>query len=174
MLSRLERQAKRVVVSGHDRKWDERSKILQRTPEMRGAAGRQRKLLVFSEHRDTLDYQHDKIAGVPGNHAAIVTIHGGTHRDERRRLQALLRSDPDACMLVATTVTVTRNEILYASNQGEKFVLAIVLVNDDGTTDGPYYLRRPFDREPDWGVASVNHELHELLRRSTPGAARWT
>jgi hypothetical protein len=42
------------------------------------------------------NYLHDKIAGVLGNNDAIITIHGGTHRDERRRLQALFRSDPEA------------------------------------------------------------------------------
>ena len=31
----------------------------------------------------------------------------------------------------ASTITVTRNEMLYAFNQGDKFVLAIVLVNED-------------------------------------------
>lgn len=66
----------------------------------------------------------------------------------------------------APTVTVTRNEILYAFNQAEKFVLAIVLVNEDNTAEGPFYIRNPFTREPDWGVASVNYELQELLRKA--------
>ena len=79
------KQAKAVVASGQDRKWDELSKILQNNPEMHDAAGRQRKLIIFSEHRDTLNYLQQKIAGVLGNADAIVTIHGGTHRDERRK-----------------------------------------------------------------------------------------
>lgn len=99
ILQGLERQAKAVVVSGQDRKWDELSRILQNTPEMRDASGRQRKLILFSEHRDTLNYLHAKIAGVLGNPDAIITIHGGTHRDERRRLQALFRSDPEVRVL---------------------------------------------------------------------------
>ena len=66
----------------------------------------------------------------------------------------------------AATITVTRNEMLYAFNQGDKFVLAIVLVNEDDSTEGPYYIRRPFDREPGWGVSSVNYNLKELLNRS--------
>ena len=52
----------------------------------------------------------------------------------------------------ADTVTVSRNEILYAFNQGDKFVLAIVLVNPDDSADGPYYIRNPFDQEPGWGA----------------------
>jgi superfamily II DNA/RNA helicase len=70
------------------------SKILQNNPEIRDAAGRQRKIIIFSEHLDTLNYLHGKIAGVLGNSDAVVTIHGGTHRDERRKMQALFRSEP--------------------------------------------------------------------------------
>jgi hypothetical protein len=66
----------------------------------------------------------------------------------------------------ASTVTVTRNEILYAFNQGEKFVLAIVLVGDGDTAEGPHYVRAPFDREPGWGVASINYNLSDLLERA--------
>jgi hypothetical protein len=67
----------------------------------------------------------------------------------------------------ATVITVSRNEIIYAFNQGDKFVLAIVLVGEDDSVDGPYYLRNPFDREPGWGVSSVNYELARLLASST-------
>ena len=101
-LQALEQQAKAVVVSGQDRKWDELSKLLQNDPEMRDADGRQRKLIVFSEHRDTLNYLHDRIAGVLGTPEAIVTIHGGTHRDERRKVQARFWFDPTVRVLVAT------------------------------------------------------------------------
>ena len=63
----------------------------------------------------------------------------------------------------AGTVTVTRNEMLYAFNQGDKFVLAIVLVGEDDAVDGPHYIRNPFEREPGWGVASINYNLSDLL-----------
>ena len=56
--------------------------------------------------------------------------------------------------------------MLYAFNQGDKFILAIVLVNEDDSVEGPFYVRRPFDREPGWGVCSINYELRELLRRA--------
>ena len=125
ILQGLEAQAKTVVASGQDRKWDELSKILQNDPLMcdqsRDAAGRQRKLIVFSEHRDTLNYLHAKIAGVLGNPEAIVTIHGGTHRDERRRLQALFRSDPKVRILVATD----------AAGEGVNLQNANLMVNYD-------------------------------------------
>ena len=66
----------------------------------------------------------------------------------------------------ASTVCVTRNEMLYAFNQGDKFVLAIALVDEDDRVDGPHYLRNPFDREPGWGVASINFNLADLVARA--------
>src|SRR5262249_1504763 len=66
----------------------------------------------------------------------------------------------------ASTVTVTRNEILYAFNQGEKFLMAIVLVGEGDAVEGPHYVRNPFDREPGWGIASINYSLNELLARA--------
>jgi hypothetical protein len=66
----------------------------------------------------------------------------------------------------ATTITVTRNEILYAFNQGDKFLLAIVFVNPDDSVEGPFYLRNPFQKEPDWGAASVNYVIADLLKRA--------
>ena len=66
----------------------------------------------------------------------------------------------------ADTICVTRNEILYAFNQGDKFVLAIALVDGDDSIDGPHYVRNPFDREPGWGVASINFNLSDLLARA--------
>jgi len=66
----------------------------------------------------------------------------------------------------AGTVCVTRNEMLYAFNQGDKFVLAVVLVSENDAVEGPHYIRNPFDREPAWGVASINFHLDALLDRA--------
>lgn len=66
----------------------------------------------------------------------------------------------------ATTITITRNEMLYAFNQGDKFVLAIAMVGEDGAIDGPHYIPSPFDREPGWGVASINFHLSDLLAKA--------
>jgi len=65
-----------------------------------------------------------------------------------------------------TTITVTRNEILYGLNQADKFILAIVLVDGD-QHEGPYYVRQPFTSEPDWAVSSINLDLDALLERAT-------
>ena len=65
-----------------------------------------------------------------------------------------------------TTITVTRNEILYGLNQQDKFILAIVLV-DGEAYEGPFYVTRPFTQEPDWAVTSINLDLDALLDRAT-------
>ena len=65
----------------------------------------------------------------------------------------------------AETVTVTRNEILYSLNKPDDFILAIVEFRDDDT-HRVSYVRRPFQREPDFGAASVNYALKDLLARA--------
>ncbi len=65
----------------------------------------------------------------------------------------------------AATVTVTRNEILYSLNKPEDFILAIVEFLEGGE-HRVHYLRQPFQREPDFGVTSVNYDFAELLARA--------
>ena len=65
----------------------------------------------------------------------------------------------------ATTVSVTKNEILYSLNKPDDFILAIVEFVDDGT-HRVHHLRQPFQREPDFGVTSVNYDFAELLARA--------
>ena len=155
ILKGLESKAKTVVASGQDRKWDELSKILQNAPEMRDASGRQRKLIIFSEHRDTLNYLHEKIAGVIGNHEAVVTIHGGTQRDERRKIQALFRSDPDVRVLVATD----------AAGEGVNLQCANLMVNYDLPWN-PNRLEQRFGRIHRIGQVEVCH-LWNLVAKET-------
>jgi superfamily II DNA or RNA helicase len=65
----------------------------------------------------------------------------------------------------AATITVTKNEILYSLNKPEDFILAIVEFLD-GETHRVHYVRRPFHREPDFGVTSVNYDFGDLLTRA--------
>jgi SNF2 family DNA or RNA helicase len=155
ILQGLEHQAKAVVASGQDRKWDELSRILQNNPAMRNADGRLRKLIIFSEHRDTLNYLHQKIAGVLGNTDSIVTIHGGTHRDERRRIQAIFRSDPEVRVLVATD----------AAGEGVNLQNANLMVNYDLPWN-PNRLEQRFGRIHRIGQQEVCH-LWNLVAKET-------
>ena len=65
----------------------------------------------------------------------------------------------------ADTVIVTANEVLEALNQGEKFILAIVRIDGD-RVDGPHYIRKPFEKELEGSVVSVNHSIKNLLKRA--------
>jgi len=65
----------------------------------------------------------------------------------------------------ADTVTVTRNEILYSLNKPDEFILAIVEFEGDDS-HRVHYVRRPFQKDPDFGVTSVNYNLPELLARA--------
>lgn len=62
----------------------------------------------------------------------------------------------------AESITVTRNEILYSIHNPENYIFAIVefLGND---THRVHYLCRPFNKEPEFGVVSVNYSFKELL-----------
>ena len=65
----------------------------------------------------------------------------------------------------AATITVTKNEILYSLNKPHDYILAIVEFVD-GTSQRVHYVRQPFQREPDFGVTSVNYGFAELLARA--------
>jgi SNF2 family DNA or RNA helicase len=155
ILGNLVEQARGVVDSGLDRKWDELSKILQNDPNMRDAGGRQRKMIVFTEHRDTLNYLDRKIGGVLGTPNAIVTIHGGTHRDERIKRQALFRSDPEVRILLATD----------AAGEGVNLQNANLMVNYDLPWN-PNRLEQRFGRIHRIGQNEVCH-LWNLVAKET-------
>jgi superfamily II DNA or RNA helicase len=65
----------------------------------------------------------------------------------------------------ADTVTVTKNEILYSLNKPEDFILAIVEFHPDGS-HRVHYIRKPFQREPDFAVTSINYDMKELIARA--------
>jgi hypothetical protein len=68
----------------------------------------------------------------------------------------------------ASAITVTKNEILTSLNKPEDFILAIV--EFAGETHKVHYVRRPFQREPDFGVTSVNYSFEDLIARAETAA----
>jgi SNF2 family DNA or RNA helicase len=64
----------------------------------------------------------------------------------------------------ADTITVTRNEILFSLNKPEDYILAIVEFLDQ-SNHRVHYVRIPFQREPDFGVTSVNYDFAELIAK---------
>ena len=120
-----------VRASGIDTKWTELRALLR--SEHFAAAGTDRssgagdgsppapKLIVFSEHKDTLDYVADRIAAELGRPEAVVRIHGGIKRHDRRSVQDRFRVDPTVRVLVATD----------AAGEGVNLQVANMMVNYD-------------------------------------------
>ena len=64
----------------------------------------------------------------------------------------------------ATTITVTRNEVYTAVKQADKFILAVVQVDEEGSY-GMWYISNPFRHEMDDNVVSQNYDLSALVAR---------
>jgi hypothetical protein len=63
------------------------------------------------------------------------------------------------------TITVTKHDLFYSLSKPEDFMLAIVEFLP-GDAHRVHYVRRPFQREPDFGVTRVNYDFAELLTRA--------
>jgi hypothetical protein len=120
-LRELEYLAARVRASGEDRKWRELSALLQDDARLRDGRGGVRKLIVFTEHRDTLDYLARRIAALIGRPEAVVSFHGGTPRKQRRDIRDAFNQDPEVQVLVATD----------AAGEGLNLQRAHLMVNYD-------------------------------------------
>ena len=68
----------------------------------RPAASPQQKLVVFTEHRDTLRYLQERITTLLGRQTSVVVIHGSVGREERLAAQEAFRHDPQVQVLLAT------------------------------------------------------------------------
>jgi len=101
-LRSLEAEAAKLKRSGNDTKWKELSEGILENPEMFDANKNRRKLVIFTEHRDTLNYLVEKLGLLLGNPNHIVTIHGQTPRERRRQIQEAFEQDPEVLILVAT------------------------------------------------------------------------
>lgn len=154
-LKKLERMANDVRTSGVDRKWDELSKLLQDNDNMFSSDGLREKLIIFTEHRDTLNYLANKIRSLLGKEEAVVTIHGGLLRDERRKVQELFNQDKEVRILIATD----------AAGEGINLQRAHLMVNYDLPWN-PNRLEQRFGRIHRIGQTEVCH-LWNLVSRET-------
>ena len=80
-----------VLRSGVDTKWSQLNRILD-DDLMVDAAGNRRKLIIFTEPKDTLHYLLDKVRARLGNPDAVDVIHGGVSREERRKVDRALHA----------------------------------------------------------------------------------
>ncbi len=155
ILKGLEKLARDVRNSGTDRKWDELSNLLQEKREMFDASGTRRKLVIFSEHRDTLNYLQEKIGNALGRPESVVVIHGAMGREERRNTQERFTQDKDAQILVATD----------AAGEGINLQRAHLMVNYDLPWN-PNRLEQRFGRIHRIGQTEVCH-LWNLVASET-------
>ena len=122
--------AEAVRNSGVDKKWIQLRGLL-RSEQLRTGKGENpegddtpsgpRKLIIFSEHKDTLDYVADRVAAELGRPGAVAVIHGGINRHDRRAIQDRFRVDPTLRVLVATD----------AAGEGVNLQVANMMVNYD-------------------------------------------
>jgi superfamily II DNA or RNA helicase len=101
ILRDLEARALRLKLSGRDAKWLELESILDDPIIWDSSTGLRRKLLIFTEPKDTLEYLAQKITSRIGDPAAVVVIHGGVAREARRAAIAAFNSDPLVRVMLA-------------------------------------------------------------------------
>jgi SNF2 family DNA or RNA helicase len=154
-LGELENLALRVRRGGKDRKWDELSKLLQNSAEMFDAGGHRRKLVIFTEHRDTLNYLISQITTLIGRPEAVVTIHGGMGREERKKAEEAFKQDVTVQVLIATD----------AAGEGINLQRAHLMVNYDLPWN-PNRLEQRFGRIHRIGQTEVCH-LWNLVAEET-------
>jgi hypothetical protein len=122
--------------------------------DLQAAAARAREIVMETERRlgfEPIDREHEKL---------------GYDIESRVPDEGRLRFlEVKGRVAGAATITVTKNEILYSLNKPDDFILAIVEFRENEAY-GVHYVRRPFQREPDFGVTSVNYDFAELLARA--------
>ena len=168
-LSRLEALAAEVRRSGQDTKWRELANLLGELFTPAGLAGEvaepgpipkpvpspRQKLVVFTEHRDTLNDLERRIGSLLGRPQAVVVIHGGMGREERRKAQETFLHDPDVQVLLATD----------AAGEGINLQRAHLMVNYDLPWN-PNRLEQRFGRIHRIGQTEVCH-LWNLVAEET-------
>ncbi len=155
ILQKLEALAWQVRNQPTDRKWEELSKLLQNEAEMFEANGYRRKLIIFTEHRDTLNYLVERISALLGRAEAVATIHGGTPRAKRKKIQAEFTHDTVIQILVATD----------AAGEGINLQRAHLMINYDLPWN-PNRLEQRFGRIHRIGQTEVCH-LWNLVAEET-------
>jgi superfamily II DNA/RNA helicase len=101
VLRDLEKLADRLRKSGQDAKCRQLGEILDKPPMVEEGTGLRRKLLIFTEPRDTLEYLADKIRQRIGKSEVVAIIHGGVPRDVRKATIAAFNEDPEVRVLIA-------------------------------------------------------------------------
>ena len=153
-LKRLEGLAQRVLLSDQDTKWVELRRILK-DDMLRDAEGHRRKLIVFTEARDTLEYLQEKISNYLGMPDAVAVIHGGVTRSVRREIIQRFMQDQSLIVLLAND----------AAGEGVNLQRANLMVNYDLPWN-PNRIEQRFGRIHRIGQTEVCH-LWNLVASDT-------
>jgi SNF2 family DNA or RNA helicase len=175
ILKGLESLASKVRRSGEDRKWRELANLLTEifTPaaiadhfaeatvpyghddKQKILTSPRQKIVIFSEHRDTLNYLEQRIKSLLGRESALVTIHGGMGREHRLKMQESFKFDPEVQVLLATD----------AAGEGINLQRAHLMVNYDLPWN-PNRIEQRFGRIHRIGQTKVCH-LWNLVAEET-------
>lgn len=176
-LTQLEGLASSIRRSGEDRKWRELASLIgeiftptviknafaeERAPYDAGVpeppkpvSSSSQKLVIFTEHRDTLNYLQRRISTLLGSEETVVTIHGSMGREDRLKAQEAFRHDPEVKVLLATD----------AAGEGINLQRAHLMVNYDLPWN-PNRLEQRFGRIHRIGQTEVCH-LWNLIADET-------
>ncbi len=157
-LGTLEELAAAVRASGTDKKWEELSSILQ-SDAMTAPDGTKRKIIIFTEHRDTLTYLARRIRSLLGKPDLLRVIHGSLRREDRRRAQDAFITNPDVQILVATD----------AAGEGINLQRANLMVNYDLPWN-PNRIEQRFGRIHRIGQEEVCHLWNIVAHKTREGA----
>jgi len=153
-LNNLELEAKQLLNSGIDKKWEQLSLTLQDNPLMSGEKNRE-KVIIFTEHRDTLRYLTTRIRSMLANDDAVVTIQGGMRREERKLVEERFKNEANVSVLVATD----------AAGEGINLQRAHLMINYDLPWN-PNRLEQRFGRIHRIGQKTTCH-LWNLVAKDT-------
>jgi superfamily II DNA or RNA helicase len=174
-LSRLESLALAVRRSGEDRKWRELASLLGEifSPDAgpkesvsgvtRVVPSPRQKLVIFTEHRDTLSYLEARVTTLLGRKDAVVLIHGGMGREERMKAQESFRHDPEVQVLIATD----------AAGEGINLQRAHLMVNYDLPWN-PNRIEQRFGRIHRIGQTEVCHLWNVVAEETREGDVYYT
>jgi SNF2 family DNA or RNA helicase len=175
ILSRLENMALTLRMGGEDRKWRELAGLLgeiftpppalSRVSESPAPYGSgtipppkpspRQKLVIFTEHRDTLSYLENRVSTLLGRQESVVIIHGSLGREQRLKIQESFKHDPEVQVLIATD----------AAGEGINLQRAHLMVNYDLPWN-PNRIEQRFGRIHRIGQTEVCH-LWNLVAEET-------
>ena len=153
-LKGLEHMALGVFHSGQDTKWQQLDRILD-DDLMLDPDGYRRKLIIFTEPKDTLQYLRDKVTARLGKPEAVDVIYGGVTREERRKVVERFMQDRDMLVLIAND----------AAGEGVNLQRGHLMVNYDLPWN-PNKIEQRFGRIHRIGQTEVCH-LWNLVAKDT-------